>query len=259
MDTPKQTVSLFSETLELTITDAGAGQVFLILHGGAGPSSVAGLAGALSKSGRIVAPTHPGFDGTSRPDRFTRIDDLVLAYLALIQQLDLTDVVVVGNSIGGWIAAEMALRKSPRVAGIVLMNAVGIDTGSAERTITNPMAVSPAERAALAFHDPGRFSIAPSSPEALAVMLENQRVLRIYAGEHFMHDPTLRPRLAQMETPALVVWGESDRIVDVDYGRLFADSIPHSRFEAVAEAGHFPHIEQLDTVAGLISDFAKGL
>jgi len=75
-----------------------------------------------------------------------------------------------------------------------------------------------------------------------------------YAGEPFMHDPMLRARLATITIPATVIWGESDRIVDVEYGRRYAASIPGARFEPVAQAGHFPHIEKLDRVMKLIAD-----
>ena len=259
MSVQKQKIALFSETLSLAVADQGEGRAFLILHGGAGPGSMAGLAAALARSARVVAPTHPGFDGEPRPEKFARVDDLVLAYLALIERLDLSNVVVIGNSFGGWLAAEMALRHSPRIGGIVLLNAVGIDTGSPEREIADPMKLAPPERSAMAFHNPQKFAIAPSSPEAFAVMAENQRSLRIYAGEPFMRDPTLRSRLAAMPIPALVAWGESDRIVDADYGRLFAASMPRARFELVSEAAHFPQIERLDEVVRLIGEFAAGL
>lgn len=86
-----------------------------------------GLAGALAAGSRTVLPTHPGFDGEPRPERFTHIGDLVLAYLTLIERLDLRDVVVIGNSVEAWLAAELALRKSPRIAGAVLLDAVGVD------------------------------------------------------------------------------------------------------------------------------------
>lgn len=219
---------------------------------------MAALGAALATGARVVTPTHPGFDGEPRPDRFARVDDLVLAYLALIERLALERVVVVGNSMGGWIAAEMALRRSPRVAGIVLLNAVGIDPGPEGSGIADPTKVPPAERAKLAFHDPARFAIAPADPAAAAVMAQNQQTLRVYAGEA-MHDPTLRARLAEASTPALVAWGASDRIVDADYGRRFAASIPGARFELVPEAGHFPQIERLERTARLVADFAGGL
>ena len=251
------TVDLFAGTLRLSFADAGAGRSFLLLHGGAGPASMYGLAKSLSAKARTVVPTHPGFNGTPRPERFGRIDDLVLAYLSLIERFDLRDVVLVGNSVGGWIAAEMALRLSPRLAGAVLINSVGIDAGKPELSIVDPTAVPPAERAALAFHDPQTFALAPSTPEAAAAMLDNHKALRVYAGEPFMHEPTLRKRLAKMPIPTLVIWGESDRIVSPEYGRVLASSIPGAHYAPVAAAGHFPQIEQLAEVERLISTFAE--
>lgn len=240
-------ISLLADRLTLTYKAQGSGRPYLLLHGGAGPQSMAGLAAALSANGHVVAPVHPGFAGTSRPDWFNRIPDLATAYLALIEALSLEDVVLVGNSIGGWIAAEMALRASPRISAMVLLNACGIEGG-----IADPMKLEPRKRAACAFHDPARYALIPDTPEAAAAMAANQQTLRVYAGEPFMHDPALRGRLSALALPSVVVWGESDRIVDLDYGRRFAQAIPDARFVPVPEAGHFPQIEQLDRVMELI-------
>ena len=259
MSAEKRTIDLLAESLPLAIDDRGGGQAFLILHGGAGPASVAGLAGALSKNARAVVPTHPGFDREPRPDWLSSAGDLALAYLALIERLGLSKVVVIGNSFGGWIAAEIALRHSPRIAGIALLNAVGVDPGSDGREIVDPTKVAPAERAALAFFDPARFAILPAGPEGAAVMAANQQTLRVYTGGPLMYDPGLRARLARMPVPALVAWGENDRIVDVDYGRSFAGAMARADFKLIARAGHFPHIEQREEVVALISQFAGGL
>jgi pimeloyl-ACP methyl ester carboxylesterase len=70
-----------------------------------------------------------------------------------------------------------------------------------------------------------------------------------------MHDPSLHERLSRMPVPSLVVWGESDGIVDIAYGQRFAAAMSDSRFEVVSQAGHFPQIEQLGKVVGLIEDF----
>lgn len=252
---PSSQMLLLAETLELSFSDNGTGRPYLLLHGGAGPQSMNGLAAALQKNNRSIAPIHPGFAGKPRPDGFCRISDLALAYLALLERLALQDVVIVGNSVGGWIAAEMALRQSPRIAAVVLLNACGIDTGSPAKHIVDPITLAPAERAALAFHDPARYAIAPTTPESLAEMAENQRTLRIYAGEPFMHDLALHARLSRTPVPSLVIWGESDGIVDVEYGQRFAAAMPDARFEIVSQAGHFPQIEQLDKVVELIEEF----
>lgn len=253
---PKQRLSLLAGTVPMTVSDDGRGRPYLLLHGGAGPGSMEGFARALAKGNRSVVPTHPGFDGEPRPDTMAGIADLAVAYLALIERLELKDVVLVGNSAGGWIAAEMALRNSPLVAKLVLLNAVGIDPDPAGKPIVDPTAVPPSERAVLAFHDPQRHAMAPASPEAAAVMAQNQRTLRLYSGEHFMYDPGLRSRLARMPVQAMVAWGESDRIVDIGYGRRYAGSTEGARFEPIANAGHFPHVEQLDAVVSLVERFA---
>jgi pimeloyl-ACP methyl ester carboxylesterase len=247
-------LSLLAETLPLSFDDAGEGRPFLLLHGGAGPGSMAGLAAALAGSGRSILPTHPGFNAQPRPDWFHRLDDLALAYLALIERLDLEDVVIVGNSLGGWLAAELALHGSRRISAIVLMNAVGIEPNQETGEIADPATLGP-KIAEYAFHDPGRFALTPTSPEAAAMMAANQKTLRVYSSEYFMYDPGLRSRLPRIAIPTLFVWGESDRICSPAYGRQFSNLIPSSRFELIPKAGHFPQIEQLNGVTDLIRSF----
>lgn len=249
-------IKLFAESLTVAFDDQGQGRGFLVLHGGAGPRSVAGLSTALAVAGRVITPTHPGFDGTPRPDGYASVVELALSYLLLIEQLGLTDVIVIGNSIGGWIAAEMALRRSPRIAGMVLLNAVGIDAGAPALAVVDPARLAPEERAAKAFYDPQRFAFAPATPAAAALMQANQAALRIYGGAHFSHDPGLRARLAELRLATLVAWGESDGIATGAYGKVYADSIPGAHFQLIEKAGHFPQIEQLETVLASIKKFA---
>src|SRR5689334_6678728 len=85
---------------------ANSGRPILILHGGGGPQTVANIAAGLDKAHTLV-PTHPGFDGKPRPDWFDSIDDLGYAYLDLLERLDMRDVLVIGSSVGSWIASEM--------------------------------------------------------------------------------------------------------------------------------------------------------
>lgn len=256
-NSPVRLLSLPSGQLPLRVTEAGKGRAYLLLHGGAGPRSMQALCDALAASGKVVLPTHPGFEGEDRPDWLSSIRRLAECYVALLEDMNLRDVTVVGNSVGGWIAAEMGLLGSPRLGGIVLINAVGIDADVSGKPIVDPTAVSPDRRAALAFHDPERFAIAPKDPAGLAAMAENQRALHAYAGEPFMHDPTLRARLAGLSLPTLILWGESDGIVDVDYGRRYAAATHGSRFEIIAKAGHFPQIEQLSDVLHRIAAFGS--
>src|SRR4051812_22285383 len=100
------TLALLAGPVEVSVTDRGHGRPFLLLHGGGGPQTVAGFGELLAGAHRVISPVHPGFGGTVRPDGFTSVAGLAELYAALLAELDLTDVTVVGNSIGGWIAAE---------------------------------------------------------------------------------------------------------------------------------------------------------
>src|SRR3984885_13304957 len=120
----------------VTCTESGGGRAVLLLHGGAGPFSVAGFATLMSAAGyRVIVPVHPGFDGTPRPADLSSIAGIAAVYAELLRELDLTDVCVIGNSIGGWIAAELALAESAstdsRVSSVVLVDAAGPQLHSA--------------------------------------------------------------------------------------------------------------------------------
>ena len=254
---PKQRLALLAKTLPLAYTELGptSDLAVLLLHGGAGTNSVMGFAHALAKTYRVIVPTHPGFDGESRPESCYRIADLAWAYLALIEKLELSKVLVVGSSMGGWIAAEIALHQSPCVAGFVLINAAGVEPSSPDQTIVDPSKLPPSERVAMVFHDPVKFAPPPPPPEARKLMAGNQQALQAYMGGPLMYDPKLKPRLDQITIPCMVVWGESDRIIPSAYGRAFAKHIPNAQFALVKQAGHLPHIEQPDEVMRLFEEF----
>src|ERR1700722_11397191 len=112
----------------VTVTERGDGRPFLVLHGGAGPQSVDGFADLLAtqEPARVIVPTHPGFGGTPRPEGLDSMRSLARMYAGLLDELGLTGVTVVGNSIGGWIAADIALAGSSRVSGVVLVDAAGL-------------------------------------------------------------------------------------------------------------------------------------
>jgi pimeloyl-ACP methyl ester carboxylesterase len=90
-------------------------------------------------------------------------------------------------------------------------------------------------------------------------MVANQQTLAVYAGEDFMFAPKLRRRLHRVTVPVLVAWGEEDGVVSADYGRAYAAAFPNGHFTAIAEAGHFPQIEQPGAVLGAIGDFVDNV
>ncbi|MCU1647316.1 MAG: alpha/beta hydrolase [Nocardia sp.] len=243
--------------VELTVAEYGAGQPFLLLHGGAGPQSVNAFAElfATTNAVRVLVPVHPGFDGTIRPENLSGVTALAALYDALLEQLDLADVTVIGNSVGGWITAEIALLKNPRVSGIVLIDAVGLDMPG--HPVADFFSLTMDEVFALSFHnpDPFRFDPATLPPAAQAIAAGNRAALAAYAGAS-MTDPGLSERLAGLEIPTLVLWGESDGVVDVEYGRAYAAAIPLARFQLLRGTGHSAQMETPDQVLRAIWDCA---
>jgi pimeloyl-ACP methyl ester carboxylesterase len=245
-------------TVEISVTEQGEGRPILLLHGGGGPLTVVGFADLLAaqKPARVVTPTHPGFGGTPRPDSLASVPGLAALYIALVAELGMRDVTVIGNSIGGWIAAEMALLDTSRISSFVLVDAVGIEVPG--HPIADFFSLSPRQVAEISYHDPDRFGIDPSklSPEALKVMAGNRETLAAYAGKS-MTDAGLAQRLAAVTTPTLVVWGESDHVADVDYGRAFAAAIPGARFQLMRDSGHLPQIETPGQLLDAVWAFAE--
>src|ERR1700722_6025134 len=207
--TDNRTVAGDFGAVALTLEDRGAGRPFLLLHGGAGPASMTGFAARLADSQKVrtLAPIHPGFAATERPDALNSIASLADLYALLLDELALDDLVVVGNSIGGWIAAELALLRPHGLSQLILVDAVGIDVPRHSVTDVSAMAVPRIMQ--LSFHDPRPFMRDPASLSAdeQAALAANQAALRIYAPT--MADETLTTRLAALPLPPLVPWGGS--------------------------------------------------
>jgi pimeloyl-ACP methyl ester carboxylesterase len=240
----------------LTVTRVGAGRPVLLLHGGGGPATVLpwGAGFAAARNAEVIVPVHPGFNGTPRPEALSSPRGLAELYVRMLDVFGLEAVTVVGNSIGGWIAAEIAALGSPRVAGVVLVDAVGLVVPG--HPYVDFFSLTPAEVAARSYHDPERFGVNPSNlpPEAQAVMAGNRVALTVYGGD--MTDPTLASRLPSIDVPVLVVWGATDRIGDPEVGMAYTELIPGARLEVISDAGHLPQIETPSRLTALVGSFA---
>jgi len=258
MTTSNYTVTVKTGTvgLDVSVSDRGDGRPFLLLHGGAGPQSVIGFADLLAgeRPARVLVPTHPGFSGTPRPESLHTVRGLAAVYVTLLDELELSDVTVIGNSIGGWIAAEMALLGSERISHTIIVDGVGIEVPG--HPIADFFNLTFPQIAQLSYHDPERFRIDPEAlpPAARAEIAGNRAALAVYAGEP-MVDSGLRGRLADVCLPTLVLWGDNDGIADADYGRAFAAAIPAARFQLLPDTGHLPQLESPQLLLDAVSEF----
>jgi pimeloyl-ACP methyl ester carboxylesterase len=252
-----RTTALGSD-LEITLTESGAGRPVLILHGGGGPFTVAGIANHLAETMHTIIPTHPGWNGTSRPEWFSGVDDLALAYHQILEDNDLTNVLVIGSSMGGWIGSEMAVRDGAgRITGLILIDGVGIKVDA--HPIRDFFALDARGVARYAWHDADRFYVDPATvpAEQAARTKANMATMRVIAGPD-MNDPKLMRRLARVRIPVLAIWGDSDGIVTPAYGAAFAQAFRNGRLEVVKDAGHLPQIEQPAATFALVDTFANG-
>jgi pimeloyl-ACP methyl ester carboxylesterase len=151
------------------------------------------------------------------------------------------------------------LLAGSRIAGLVLANAVGITVPG--QTVLDVFAIAPQELATYSYHAPDKFRLDPSklSEQQAAMMKANFAALAIYGRAVNMRDPDLHLRLAAVKTRALIVWGESDRVVTPDYGRAFAAAFPNSRFELIPACGHMPQLEQPTRLLELVGGFERSL
>ncbi|MEP6984263.1 MAG: alpha/beta hydrolase [Chloroflexota bacterium] len=243
----------------ISVSEFGDGSPFFVLHGGAGPQSVSGFAQRLATEdhAHVYVPTHPGFGGTPRPDWLNSIGALAQTYVALIDQLDIQNVTVIGNSIGGWIAAEMALLDSPRISSFILADATGINLEG--QPVVDIFKISLDDLSKLSYYNPTAFRIDPSAmtDAQKAGMAANRQTLAVYGGS--MTDPTLLKRLSAVKTSTLVLWGDSDGIVTPTYGRAYAAAIPTATFQILPKTGHLPHLETPDQTLSAVRDFVNAL
>lgn len=266
MTTPTQTAQVvMTEGLgpvPVTLIERGSGQAVLLLHGGAGPFSVAGFAELLASenAARVLIPVHPGFDGTPRPEQLDSIKALAAVYLQLINDLEVSDVCVIGNSIGGWIAAEIAIAESARPTGrissVVLVDAAGLKLDAAP--VPDFFQLSLDEIFTLSYFDPDRYRIDPASltDQQKAVRAANNATLLTYAGTA-MSDASLLGRLPGVTLPTLVVWGAADRMIPAEHGRAYADAIPGAEYRVITSAGHLPQLETPGQLQAAVREFAR--
>jgi pimeloyl-ACP methyl ester carboxylesterase len=247
--------------IELEMIERGEGAPLLYLHGGAGLGADAAFLALLAKERRVIAPSHPGFGKSALPDWIDSIDDIAHVYLELLDRLGTAPIDVIGFSVGGWIAAEIATKVPERIKRLVLIGPVGVKTGSADKLDVPDVFAMPRDKLdRLRFHDPAKNPIDLATlPDAeLNIVARNNETLALLTWEPYMHNPKLKHRLHRINVPTLFLRGASDGIVSADYLARYAALVPQARIETIADAGHLPHVEQGAATTSKILQFLKG-
>lgn len=201
----------------------------------------------LARNYKVIMPSPPGFGRSARPDWMTSPDDLAYVMLDLAEMLDVRDAPLVGFSLGGWIALEMVTKDESRFSKLALVDNYGVKIGGpTDVDFQDLWILHPSKVAALKWRDQekGKRDFSSMNDDQLAVVARNVESFARFCWEPYMHNPKLKHRLHRISIPTLVLWGENDGVATPAYGKAFAGLIPGARFETIAEAGHYPHIEQ---------------
>jgi pimeloyl-ACP methyl ester carboxylesterase len=241
----------------------GEGPTFVYLHSAMGEAAMwLPFMQTWSKRFHVYVPQHPGFGASTGFDRVDAIEDMAFAYAELFDALGLEEFVLVGHSLGGWIAAEYAIRWPERVTKLVISGAPGLWVDDHPPADLFRLVQDRDAMRSLLFHD-------PAGPMASLVMKENPTEQELLFGYQAMtvlarlvwhrpYDPKLAERLYRIACPTLVLWGADDKLVPMAHGEAYHRLVPGSTFAAIAECGHLPMFEREAEYVAKILEFVGG-
>jgi pimeloyl-ACP methyl ester carboxylesterase len=238
----------------------GSGPTLLYLHGAGGAGNVVGFAERLAERFDVLLPDHPGFGESDLPPWLDTIHDAAYFYLDILKALELRDVHVVGASLGGWIALELAVRSTARLKSLVLSGAAGLNCPQARRG--DIFLWEPDQRIRNMIADPALadriLSVKPSAEQA-EIAVKNEFATARLAWEPRFFDPHLHKWLHRIDVPVQIVWGDADKVFPLPFGENLQRHIPGARLTVISKCGHLPHVEQPDRFLSVITGFADSL
>jgi pimeloyl-ACP methyl ester carboxylesterase len=261
----------------LSYVELGAGDPVLLIHGlGGNWTAWLETIPALARRYRVIAVDLPGFGGSAPSGNGISVTGYSRTLSHLLEELAVDNPVVVGSSLGGWVAADLTLRSPDRVRALVLVDAAGIVPTSWERLKALAMMEGAARMAPYA----PRFRSAVASRRRLRAWALRYTIDRpeelaadlVYMALPAAPDPGFRPalvaskrswsdawcdRLTEIDCPTLIIWGARDSLLPLRHGREYARRIVTSRLHVIPDAGHLPMIERPRECNQLMLEFIE--
>lgn len=250
-----------------------SGRPTVMRHGGEGPPFVY-LHSTLGESFRwfpfhdlwathftVYSPMHPGFGESGGFDQIDGIEDMAFHYVELLDALGLAEVILGGASLGGWIAAEVAVRWPERVKKLWISGAPGFWLDDEPLPDLFRDMVRPDLIRQYMFADPESYiakMILPDEPDNERRMIgyQNMTVLARLLWER-PYDPKLGARLRRVKCPVLLLWGDKDRLVPTAYGKEYAKYLPQATWHELKECGHLGMFEKEKEFVEAVTRFCK--
>ena len=245
---------------EMQVLKGGSGSPLLVLHDEMGQPGWLQIHEELAKNYTVYAPSLPGFGVTDRLDWVMNVRDMATWTLWAMEDMGLSNVNVLGFSLGGWIAAEMATQNPQMLRKMALAGPAGILPPTGE--ILDMFLMVSREFISAGFHDPSSTAafqqVCPDEPSPEQV--ESWETAREEAcrltWRPYMHDRSLPYRLGRLkDLPSLIVWGRNDEVVPPSAGEVYNSSIAGSRLVTLENCGHRSDVEKPAELVGLLREF----
>ena len=252
-----------SERLELGggsihVQRGGEGPPLLFLHAAGGAGAWHPFLGLLARRFEVIAPDHPGFGGSDDMPEVETMDDLVYHYLEVLDRLGLERVDVVGGSLGGWLAAELAVHSPERVGRLALLGAAGIRVPG--NMATDIFLMTPDQVVGVLFkHPEAAAGMFPEEPDVdfILATIRDQAGLARYGWAPYLNNPKLERRLHRIASPTLVLWADDDRVIPIEHGRIYAERIAAATLQIVEDCGHAMYFERPEAFADAVTEFLE--
>jgi pimeloyl-ACP methyl ester carboxylesterase len=254
-------VSVVQDRVRTTVREAGEGPPLVFLHG-AGGLLWDPLVESLTATHHVYAPMHPGTDGVHHDDirQLSEIWDLVLYYAEVFDDLGIDRAVLVGHSIGGMVAAEIAATYPSFAEKLVLVSPLGL--WREDTPVGNPMMLDPMQLVQATFADVNG-APAQAMINQMSSMMDNPEAAAASwwvtaCTGHFiwpLPDRGLGKRIHRITAPSLVIWGRQDGIIPPIYAEEFGRRLQDAQVEVIDDAAHMPQVEQPEIVVELVRKF----
>lgn len=239
--------------IETAVLTAGSGDPVVYFHGSSTAPGFDHLA-PLARRNRLIVPLHPGFGDSAGDESIDSASGYVMHYIELFDLLGLRDICLVGQSLGGLIAARFAISHADRLRRLVLCAPIGLRVP--EAPTTDLFSVPPSQLPAMLTTHPERLAVPDITDTSamVAAYRETVSTARVLWVRNW--DPLLARWLGRIRVPTLLLWGAEDRMVPPAQAEAWARRLPQAQVTIIPGCGHLLLAESTDTV-GQVAAFCS--